>query len=335
MKKLLIISATVLLSTVASAQTVRSYKSTSSQANGLTYTLPQTSLKVNVVCQRESVRKGPYARFAQKYFGTMAPLADKDVYTITSASFEAFEEADPSQVYVLENAEKSPVKLYDSSVEGMIIAGVGGQGKASGRFDAKALSPNKAQRCDAPIDTSFMSVPLSKLSYTLGSIEEQAAEAAEALITLRRRRFDLITGEMGENVFGAGLGDAIKEMEKMEKEYIALFFGKTFTTTEVKSYDVVPDGAQKAIVVCRFSESAGLVASSDLAGSPIVLEMTPENKAKSSIVPASSSKDSKVFMRVADVVACSLKDGNKTIAEQRVPIFQFGKVIEVPVSSLK
>lgn len=339
MKKLLIISAALLLSTAAWSQSMRFFKTSASGDSGLAYTLPQTSITVNIKCERESVRRGPFARFAQKYFGTMAPLADKDVYSIVDAWFETYEESDPSKVYFLDNATQNSMKLYNASVEGLVSKGADGQTMTENRFEDKTNLPATDDCCN-PLDTSFMSVPLSKHSSILGSLEEQAAEAAEALFTLRRRRFDLVTGEMGENVFGAGLCAAIQEMERMEKEYLALFFGKTFKTTEVKSYEIVPKLSQTAAIVCRFSSSTGLVPSSDLAGSPIVLELIPEKKAKGSVLPETIEKGkekvevSKAVMRVADIVSCSLIDGNRTITQQRIPLFQFGEIVEVPASAL-
>ena len=41
------------------------------------YAMPQTTVVVDITVARESVVTGPYARFAQKYFGVIAPLADK------------------------------------------------------------------------------------------------------------------------------------------------------------------------------------------------------------------------------------------------------------------
>ena len=51
--------------------------------SAVAYSLPRTTLKVTVEVEKESIRKGPYARYAQKFLGVMAPLADKDIYTIT------------------------------------------------------------------------------------------------------------------------------------------------------------------------------------------------------------------------------------------------------------
>lgn len=349
MKKLLFITAALLLQTAAFSQSVRSYKNSSTAGNGLVYTLPRTNLSVNIVCERESIRKGPYARFAQKYFGVMAPLADKDVYTIVGASIVAKEEADPSQVYVLENASQSPVSLYDGTSEGAVAIGIDGQGKGASRFDDipselylfqdLGLSPMVEQRTIVSYnesDTSFVRVPISRQEIVERSIEEQAEQAVEAIFNLRRRRFDLVTGEAGENVFGAGLGDAIEEMKRLENEYLSLFFGKTFKQQVVRSYDVIPEKGRTTAIVCRFSELGGLMPASDLSGSPIVLEMTPEGKTTGVVLPTIVSKDDrgKVYVRVADVAACRLLNGSTEILSERVPIFQFGEIIEAPISAI-
>ena len=70
---------------------------------------------------------GPYARFAQKLLGVMAPLADKDIYTIQSATLCAAQEADPAEVYALDNPDKSPLRIYDVTPEGFVAASAAGQ----------------------------------------------------------------------------------------------------------------------------------------------------------------------------------------------------------------
>ena len=83
------------------------------EGNTVAYALPRSVVRVQVVAERESVRVGPYARFTQKLLGVMAPLADKDIYTIQSATLCAAQEADPAEVYALDNPDKSPLKIYD------------------------------------------------------------------------------------------------------------------------------------------------------------------------------------------------------------------------------
>lgn len=64
--------------------------------------------------------------FAQKYLGVIAPLADKDIYTIKSATLCGAQEADPAEVYVLDNPDKSPVRIYDPTPEGFVAAPLDG-----------------------------------------------------------------------------------------------------------------------------------------------------------------------------------------------------------------
>ena len=122
----------------------------------------------------------------------------------------------------------------------------------------------------------------------------------------------------------------------MEEEYLALFLGKQFRQKIVREYDVIPEQGKNSAIVCRFSDLGGLLPSSDLSGRPVLIEMTPEQKAQNSALTR-KSKDSRgtVFYRIADVVDCRLTDGKREIAQSRVPVYQFGEVVEVPVNSLK
>jgi hypothetical protein len=56
-------------------------------------TMPQTTVKVLLTVERDAVAKGPYARYAQKYLGVIAPLADREDYSIVAAQLDY---ADPT-----------------------------------------------------------------------------------------------------------------------------------------------------------------------------------------------------------------------------------------------
>ena len=63
---------------------------------------------------------------------------------------------------------------------------------------------------------------------------EPAAQAAQSIFTIRKKRMDLITGDAGENVFGAGLKDALEALDAREQAYLELFLGKKITITLAK-----------------------------------------------------------------------------------------------------
>ncbi|MDR0953998.1 MAG: DUF4831 family protein [Rikenellaceae bacterium] len=300
--------------------------------NAVVYRLPQTVLNVTITLRHESVKRGPYARYAQQYLGSVAPLSDKEIYSLVGATLTGTSEADPSAVYVLESPEKSLFDLYYTDAEGFIAF------DGSQPTGTVALTP---ETTIYPPTEGFDGVLVDKNSATASGLEEAAAEAAQALFTLRKRRFDLVTGEAGENVYGAGMEAALREMQRLEEEYIALFMGKRSVQIETRTLQVVPEKGKNTLIVCRFTEEGGLLPDSDLTGRPIVLELTPENKTEALAVPRAATTTGRggtqgtVFLRMADVVRCRLIDDKTILLTQRVPIYQFGEIAEVPVASVR
>ena len=295
--------------------------------NAVTYNLPQTVLNVEITVQREIIRRGPYSRYAQQFLGSVAPLSDRENYTILGAVLTTGTEADPSATYVLESPDKTLFDLYYPSPEGFIA------------YDG-TVSPAPlhaaAPAFYAPAE-GFEGVLVDKMSMTESGLEEAAAEAARTLFTLRKRRFDLVSGEAGENVYGAGMEAALEEMKRLEEEYTALFMGKRTVRIETRTIQVVPEKGKNTLIVCRFTEAGGILPDNDLSGRPIVLELTPENKTASTALPRPAGRETRgmVYMRVADMVRCRLIDDKTVFLTERVPVYQFGETVEVPVTSLK
>jgi len=296
--------------------------------NAVTYSLPQTVISVSVTVQQETIKRGPYARYAQQYLGTVAHLSDKEIYTILGATMSYASEADPAAVYVLDSPEKSPFDLYYPTPEGFIAH----DGQSHPRF-APGSPGHPAQVEPA---AGFEGIPVDKMSLSEPALEEAAAEAARTLFTLRKRRFDLVTGEAGENVYGAGMEAALAEMKRLEDEYTALFLGKRTVRRITRTYDVVPEAGKNTLIVCRFNETGGLLPEGDLSGRPIVVNLMPENKAANTVNRA-TGRDARgtIFMRIADIVRCQVMDDKTVLASERIPVYQFGQTVEVPVSSAK
>jgi len=297
--------------------------------NTVLYSLPQTAIAVQVTVQKETIRRGPYARFAQQLLGVVAPLSDKELYTLEGAALGWATEADPSAVYVLENPQQSLFDLYAPSPEGFIALDPAGTTPPPAPLTTAANAPT------APAAASEL--PIDRLSTSDPGLESAAAQAAQMLFTLRQRRFDLVSGEAGENVFGSGLKAALAELARQEEAYIALFMGTRTVERLVRTFEVVPVKGTNTMIVCRFSETGGLLPDSDLSGRPVLLEMTPEGKVSSTVLPRPGGRESRgsVFYRVADMVRCRLLDEMTVLADRRVPIYQFGEVVDIPVTTIK
>ena len=120
---------------------------------------------------------------------------------------------------------------------------------------------------------SNLPLALNKMSAAAQTVEEQAAATAKMIFSLRQHRLELITGETGENVFGAGLKAALDEIARIEKECLDMFYGAITVSEEVHTFNVVLTPEKMEYVVCRFSDDAGFVAADDLSGKPIVLKV--------------------------------------------------------------
>lgn len=277
------LAALLFAATTTDAQTLDAVRVGLDDNNGqVTYTIPQTSLQIEIQLSRETIRKGPYARFSQKYLGVIAPLTDKDIYTIKGATIGA------AEVPTFKNAPATiSVVDYVNS------------------------------------DTSFVRVAPDKMQVLDKSPEEMASSAAATIYMLRKRRIELITGDIGENVFGAGLQSALKEIDRLEQQYMALFLGKVTTTTYSQTIRITPDAAKSNYIVARFADNAGVVGEDNLSGRPLVLEMRADKRTIASTVPPKGAKSFATY-RLPEVVSCRLLEGNREIASARVPMLQYG-----------
>jgi hypothetical protein len=247
-----------------------------------------TVLYLNVTVSKQAIVAGPYARYAQKYLGVSVPLADKAVYEV-------------KEVKLLDNSD---VKYY-----------------------LHEFHDNKAPLHMSP-EGAFPRLTIDKTSAASHGLEESARLAAEKIFALRKSRLDLITGEIGENVFGGGLDAALKEIARLEEEYLSLFLGKESTGEEFRQYRVTPVKDRYTYTVCRFSDADGLLPESDLSGVPMVLELR-ESEDSMIKTPATLPKASTRTVSTlipADMQCRVVLDGVE-LASERFLIGQMGETV--------
>jgi hypothetical protein len=247
----------------------------------------QTTLYVGLTVSKQEIVAGPYARYAQKYLGVTAPLADKLLYEIAGATI------------VTESAWHPHTETTTATI-------------------ASHMNPAEG----------FPKLLIDRMSNSAVSLEENAISAANRIFDIRKSRYELITAEAGENVFGAGLGSALAELDKLEEEYLSLFLGKQTTTTIHRQYRVIPTAGKENYIVCRFSNTDGLRPTEDLSGQPVVLETTPLNNistAEFTVIERPAKTD--LAYRIADDVSCRVVFDNTEITSETLPVFQFGRTL--------
>lgn len=259
---------------------------------------PSTSVAVDLIVEKEQTVVGPYARYAQKFLNMRGSLVDKTVY----------------------------------SLKGVKLAVTGGEDVIADAVPAAEVTETSYMGSAS----EFAKVLPDRMSATAVSEEEAAANAAQAIFSIRKHRMDLITGEAGENVFGAGLKDALAALDAAEQEYLELFFGKRVVTTSVERV-VVPmvEGVQ-SYAVARISSSAGVVAADAKDGDAVTLEVAPSGRARLSfIVEADPKSKTAVKVRVADPSTCTVKVGDKVLTSAVLPLFEMGRTAYINDTSIR
>lgn len=227
----------------------------------------ETVLAADITVRCEKIVCGPYARYAQKFLGLRAPLTDKTVYTVADAAIALM----PGERYV-----------------------------TAGELPASTcrVESYEAQGAD------FARLQTDRLDMTETDLQTAARNAAAAIFSLRKHRLDLISGEAGENVFGAGLPVALERLDRLEQEYLELFLGRRVVTTETRRFRVTPAEGKLQQIVCRFSPDAGLLPANDLTGDIVLLQYEPQGMAvdEAGVRPTSST----IPYRIAALTRCSL-----------------------------
>ena len=177
-------------------------------------------------------------------------------------------------------------------------------------------------------------LPLNKVSATVQTTEEQAAATADMIFSLRKHRLDLITGEAGENVFGAGLKAALDEIARMERECLDMFYGAKTTTEQTHTFNITILPDKMEYLVCRFSDKEGIVEADDLSGKPIVVKFeTAPNKEYPQLKPLGPKDKVSAEYLIVPQSKCSLIIGAelKGVVEFASPLYGAKTVTALPI----
>jgi len=320
------------------------------------YALPQTVLKVEVTLREERSIPGPYWEYAEKYLGL------KDVVTRSTSHWSIWDvsigqhsELDPQQIYSLNVLEGA----FDDSVllpyleQGTILKGteiiresIKGNGLESTsrdnvvRYDDLGVNNNFEERTETMYktivtDTAFVEVPVQRTVVEQKSSATKAREAADFLLELRTRRFEMLTGEYDVYPDGEAMAATIQKLDQMESSYLSLFTGKSITRVLKRTWFIVPEAgsAPSSYHLDNFSDRQGFVPPELMEGMPLELVITPMGKTlrvAGYFSPATISSNTLLY-RIPDVVELKVMLGEEALSTHRISIYQSGQLVTAPV----
>ena len=189
-------------------------------------------------------------------------------------------------------------------------------------LDAPSYYATPANIVTESVVTTGDKVMVDRLAANELTQEEAAKRAAERIFELRAARQDILLGEYGDGVYGAGLEAALREIERLENEYLKLFYGTRTVTTTSHRYIMPVSADMPNNVIARFNSEEGLLAKDNVAGDIVMVSVTPSEMS----YPASNPKGT-VAYRYANNATVVVSFAQEVLARRVLPIFEFGETV--------
>ena len=326
--------------------------------NTVIYALPQTVLKLDVVAEKTIMKRGPFADYAKKYLGISDVVNSDGVeWKLKSIELNGVGEVDPEQYHkITSSVDYEPglialtpeglirgfnmKKTSFESVEKEIIALSSDEIKMEyGKFSIDPIIKYREDTIYKVVetDTAFVKIPVLEKQALTKSLEEKAEEAAHQIFKLRKRRFKILTSNF--EVLppdGKAYEVLVKELAKLEEDYISMFVGKKVSIQKAYQFSYTPKQGEKGGVIFRMSPQMGPVGVNDLGGRPVRVDFKNLNVTNElAILPsAGANPQTQISYRIPGMADVSISNGKSVLLKKRMPIAQFGKIARMPAEVL-
>lgn len=333
--------------------TVNAQKKGEDPQSYLTYSLPQTTITLEVEAVQEKFYAGPYAKYAEKYLGIKPRQKDETFFQITEIRMTPYVEADQSRRYSL-NVPKGKIDatFLKLSGEGLISfsdANFGDQSiwrfpvKTQGDFLSKGVTSNLSTESttlyrNEKKESAFNKVSVQQNMVVEKSLEKRAAETADMILKIRQQRLQIVTGDTDATYSGEAMGAAIAELTRLEQEYMTLFVGYSESQTQAMKFEVVPEADRESqmYIAFRLSDASGLVSPDNMSGRPVVMEIVPqvfdEPKVTEPLDPKLVKPAIEAYYRIPAICSVKLIESGDVVMQARMPIYQLGRESSLPVN---
>ena len=322
----------------------------------LVYALPQSVLKVEVTLREVRSVPGPYWEYADKYLGLKEVVKTKSRrWNIWDVAIAQHQELDPQHFYSLNVLEG----VFDGGSmtpfleQGIVMTGtetihesIKGNGLQSTsrdnfiRYDDLGVNNNFEERTETMYktivtDTAFVEVPVQRTVVEQKSSATKAKEAANFLLELRTRRFEMLTGEYEVYPDGEAMGASIQKLDQMEASYLSLFTGKTITRVLKRTWFIVPEQGvdPSTYLLDSFSDLLGFVPPEMNEGQPLEVVIEPMGKTirAGGYFSPNSVPVNALLYRIPDLVELKVILGEQALSTHRISIYQSGHMLTTPI----
>ncbi|WP_439185239.1 DUF4831 family protein [Carboxylicivirga taeanensis] len=343
-KLLLSIGVAAVFSSCAVQQTVPSKVdvqdvTTMSNAAGnvLLYSLPTTVVRVNVEVEKTISRVGPFYRYSQKMLNISDVVTEnKEEWRIKSINIETYGKPNPDRQYAISFTGQCAAPFVNLTPSG-ILAGINNESSVSASYLKDFTQPV----IPTINDVNFNDVPMIEKQMVKTSTAAMAEETANYIYKIRKRRFKILASDYEQlPPDGQSYEVMVRELNKLEKQHMELFVGKTETFTITKSFDIVPDKMSTSNdVLFRFSTVKGIVDKMDVSGSPVYFELDTQDfknlQGSANVIDKKQDVRNGLFYIKPGKGLVKIIDKNVLVKEKEVYLSQYGQVVSMPANVLE
>ncbi len=319
------------------------------QSNTCVYYLPQTVIDFDFAVVRSHYTPGPYAPYSEKFLGiTTVSTTPAQHCQITKVRASTHQEEDVRYPFLatLRCQAPSSILFGQLTANGLLLPANATPHVTP--YASQQQCSTQQQYCYTDLssypfidseqsvfqsvvqkDSTFVNVPVTREVTVKRSVEEKARQAADQIFALRKRRIELLLGDDMPTT-NDGIPTVLKEIARLEAEYLSLFIGHTAYDTLHVQRSYTPNWTDNSAILCRFSDTQGIVSANDMTASPILLQLTCDVKEMIELESLSTLHNA-YYYRTAMPTLVQLSLNSGTIYQGRVAISQYGKLMHAPV----
>lgn len=297
-----------------------------STLEGVSYFLPKTAFRVTVVTEKTVTKPGDFYKYANRYLRLSdVPTEEKTEWGIKSIKLEPFGVPDKNKAYSIKIKSKTVAPLVGLSNDGILLSI---NTEATEEVLPELPEPIPAAKLDNP--RSYM----TKEILAAGSTAKMAELCAEEIYDLRESRNALIKGEADNTPKdGAQLQLMLSQLDKQVEALESLFKGTQQTSTEVTSFNYLPEEESDKEILFRFSQKLGIVDADDLAGAPIYVSVKctgtlPKKEVDEETAKKKAKMEKGVYYNIPLRTKVTVFNSQQEFFTTELPMGQFG-IVEI------
>jgi hypothetical protein len=318
----------------------------------LVYALPRTKIIFYVDVVRHTKIPGPYYMYANKYLGVGRVIDHEEVnYKIADFKHETIKIPDPNEYYRVE-AKRSVAfikELMEYSDMGYLITDlysnytIDKSDKAQAidfKYKDLSMSSNFYYSFDTLYktvltDSAFVKLPVIKSQYNEKTMDQKAREVSELIINLRKERYRIITEALESSESAEMFTEILNKIGKLEKDYMALFEGKSFSENLHYVFSIVPEIDSTGVFetdICCFSHQQGIMPKRT-GCNKLKARLTNLNKVTNLDMLVIEMDDkplkNKIYYRLPVQARLEVIYNNDLLFESMVSVSQSGKILPI------